>query len=112
MEFSGGIASDLITRYQIVGSVSKPEDIWMWSWENAFLPRELKAQMEVVKQFGEQNKIAKIQRSYWQATEELAWEMTALASFCLRAKGSYRLQIDEDTTLFLVFTDLRFAKRA
>lgn len=63
--------------------------------------------MLAVREFGEKHNLLKLTESYWTATEEDGWEMSAVANRILGGKGVYRCP-DEKGFFFLILTDISY----
>jgi hypothetical protein len=99
----------VIADIQFVGSVSTRSESWMWSWANASLLESAKSKMRQVRTYGDTHSLLKLASAYWNADEADGWEMTAVSTFLLKAKGAYRSP-DERGFTFMVMTDIRWAQ--
>ena len=122
----------LVTRFQVVGTISTVTNTWLWSWANPSIPRSVKREIERVHRFGQQNQIPPLiaehwhidpdrQRqlgrdpqapapsdwsSHWLAGNHHGWHMAGIAAMLLQARGAYRCP-QEETAIYFVFTDVR-----
>jgi hypothetical protein len=92
--------------FQAVGSVSDRSNTWMWSWDNPYLLENITEEMLKVKSFGEKNGIEKLTNPKWPGNDDDGWEMTAIATWVLKAKGAFSFLSDE-MMIFVVFTDIK-----
>ena len=75
---------------QIVGSFVSDENTWLWAWANPSIADSLKRDSLRVRDYGQQQKIARLTTEEWSGTEEDAWAMAALACKLCNAQGVYR----------------------
>lgn len=55
----------------------------------------MKQKILSVKDYGQKRKFEKLINAKWTADEYDAWEMTAIAIYLLKAKGAYRVPLNE-----------------
>lgn len=60
----------------------------MWSWANESVNQECSVEVLQVKSMGEEHNIPKMYEGAWECSEEEAWDMAAVAAFCLEAVGA------------------------
>jgi hypothetical protein len=58
-----------------------------------------------VKEFGDENAIEKLSNPKWDASQEDAWEMTAISAYLLKAQGAYSF-LSDDTRVFVVLKEM------
>lgn len=104
--FSDKGAPKLIAKFQVVGSISKLSNTWLWSWANESIFENVKNEIYQVKEFGEQLGLKELTEAKWEANEVDAWAMTNVTARILEAKGAYRCP-DETGSMFVVFTDVQ-----
>jgi hypothetical protein len=109
LTFSKDGIPGVIASIQVVGTTSKAEGTWLWSWANASLPNTSTDQMETVRAFGEGENLSLLKNPYAEDDEYLGWAMTAIAAKILDAKGGYRCP-SGDGFIYFVYTDLAFAE--
>ena len=107
--FSKDDIARVITSIQVVGTTSKSEGTWLWSWANASLPTNVTEEMKKVRAFGETENLSELTEPYALDDEYKGWEMTGIAAKTLSAKGAYRCP-SEDGFIYFVYTDLAFAE--
>jgi hypothetical protein len=101
-----GELTKVVAVFQIVGSLSGSSKTWLWSWDNPYLLENTTKDMHEVKDFGSKNDIDKLTIPKWDATEEDAWDMTAITAKLLKAGGAYSF-LSDDIRVFVVFKDLK-----
>jgi hypothetical protein len=75
---------------QIIGSLDSESGTWLWGWANPSIPDSLKRDALRVKEYGQQQNIARLTSEEWPCTEADAWSMAALACKLCNAQGVYR----------------------
>jgi hypothetical protein len=95
----------VIMSFQVVGSISDRSNTWMWSWDNPYLLENVAEEMFKVKAYGEKNGVEKLVTARWPGNDDDGWEMTAIATWVLKAKGAFSFLSDE-MLVFVVFTDI------
>ncbi len=104
--FSDNSVPKIIAEFQVVGSLSKSSNTWLWSWANPSILESLKKKLYIVRQFGEEHGIAKLVEEKWFADETDGWTMTSITAQILQAKGAYRCPTGNGY-LFVVFTEIK-----
>lgn len=92
-------------QYEEVGSISKISKTWLWSWANPHLDSKIKTDIEIVKNYGEENNLESLTKRKWFGDEYDGWEMTAIAAYLMKAKGAYRLPL-ENTFSFVIYKEM------
>ncbi|TDE53094.1 DUF6882 domain-containing protein [Flavobacterium sp. GT3P67] len=92
-------------QYEEVGSISKVSGTWLWSWANPHLEPKIKTEIEAVKSFGEVNNLESLTKKKWFGDEYDGWEMTAISAYLMKAKGAYRLPL-ENTFTFVIYKEI------
>jgi hypothetical protein len=106
MVFSSLATPKIITTFQVAGSVSLHSNTWLWSWDNPYLLDKVVEEIRKVREYGMKHHLYKLAEPKWEATEEDGWDMTAVASYILKAKGAYKFPSDKILT-YAVFTGIR-----
>jgi hypothetical protein len=75
---------------QIIGSLDNKSGSWLWGWANPSIPDVLKRDALRVREYGQQQEIARLTSEEWACTEPDAWSMAALACKLCNAQGVYR----------------------
>jgi hypothetical protein len=101
-----GVIPRVIADYQIVGSLSERSNTWLWAWDNPYLLENTFQDIRKVKKFGYKNDIEKLTSPTWEATEQDAWDMTAIAANLLKASGAYSF-LSDDIRVFVVFKRIK-----
>lgn len=101
----------VIMSFQVVGSVSDRSNTWMWSWDNPYLLENITEEMFEVKEYGVKNGIEKLVNPRWPGNDSDGWEMTAITTWVLKAKGAFSFLSDE-MLVFVVFKDINWLKEA
>ncbi len=88
--------------YEEVGSISKITETWLWSWANPNLEDKIKTDILMVKQYGEANSLEPLTKRKWYNDDYDGWELTAIAAYLMKAKGAYRVPL-ENTFSFMIY---------
>ncbi|WP_257386857.1 DUF6882 domain-containing protein [Tahibacter caeni] len=72
----------------VVGTLGH-DGIWLWGWANRRLPDDVRAAGEGLKSFASLTGLDIFEQRAWEADEQQAWEMTALACRHFDANGAY-----------------------
>lgn len=95
---------------QIIGSLNKFTDTWLWAWANSSVTPNLSRDCLKIKAFGEKYGIQKLIVGEWKSAEEDAWNMVILGYVLGEAKGAYR-GLAGDVLLYLTFGEPRIELR-
>ena len=106
--FSEEGAPKVIADIQVVGTTSSASATWLWGWANDSIPESVVSLTVAVRDFGNAESISRFTTAVLADHDALGWELTAVASRLLRAKGAYRCP-GEDGFLYVIFTDIRYA---
>jgi hypothetical protein len=101
----------LSCKVQIIGTLSNTTNTWLWAWDNSSIGASLKVDSIKVRDFGLTNGLEGLAKPTWPATEEDAWDMTAIAIHVNPAEGVYRAPIG-DVVVFMILKQIRKNKRA
>lgn len=111
LTFSDNGIKKLIIDYEEVGSVSTVTNTFLWAWANPHLEENIKTEIVKVKEYGLKRDFEKLINPKWTADEYDGWEMTAIASYLLKAKGAYRVpSIKGKLFSFMIFKNIRWAE--
>lgn len=91
IQFLSQGAPKLAAHIQIVGSLSKTTNTWLWSWANQHVLDASKDKLSLLQSYGKENAFEKLTTDKWPADEADGWEMTAIASYLFQAEGAYRV---------------------
>lgn len=91
-------------RIAVVGTTSKHEGTFLWSWANRTIPRQARAGIEVVQRRGEQEVLCQLTDGEFPAGRAEATEILAVSAWLMNARGTF---IDEtgDVTVYLALFD-------
>ena len=101
-----GVIPRVVADYQIVGSLSRKSNTWLWAWDNPYLLDNTIQDIWEVKEFGDKNDIEKLKSPKWEATEQDAWDMTAIAANILNARGAYSF-LSDDIRVFVIIKRIK-----
>jgi len=104
--FSNQGKPGLIADFEVVGTFSRPNGTWMWSWANFSLMAKVRTRMKRVRELGEQRQFPRLTTFHWSGDECDAWDMAAIASQVLRAQGVYRSP-GESSDMFMTLSKIR-----
>lgn len=79
LTFSTG-DQELNFKYFNIGSFSQKSNTWKWSWDNDTTLENVKSQVRVVREFGQQSYFEKLTTGYFESNEFEAWEFLAIAA--------------------------------
>jgi hypothetical protein len=99
----------VIASILVAGTTSLSGGTWLWSWSNGYLPENVSEPLKKVRDFGISEKISELAEPYVPDEEHVGWELTAVASRIMGAKGAYRCP-DDNGFIYLILTDLAFAE--
>ncbi|QJD95766.1 hypothetical protein HH214_07725 [Mucilaginibacter robiniae] len=105
LTFSDNGMVKLKIDYEEVGTISKISNTWLWSWANPHIDEKVKMAILAVKEYGIENNIKALTKEKWYADEYDGWEMTAIAAYLIKAKGAYRVPL-ENTISFMLFKNI------
>jgi hypothetical protein len=106
--FADGITA--VCPAQIIGSFDSKTGEWLWAWANPSIAEPLKRDSLKIKEYGKQNRIAKLTSDEWFCQEEDAWQMTALACKLCEAQGGYRGPAGT-TFVFMTFGKVELSRK-
>lgn len=101
-----GVVPKVVADFQIIGSLSQRSGTWLWAWDNPYLLENTTTAVQAVRRYGEKNRITRLTEPKWKASEQDAWDMTAVAALILKARGAWSFPSD-DIRAFAVLTDIR-----
>lgn len=104
--FSVGGDPKVVGQIQIAGNHSPKAGSWTWAWANNGLLEPIRRASLKAREFGNEKGIIRLIQPKWAAKESDAWEMTAVVSKLIDAKGAFRCPSPDGFT-YMVFTDLR-----
>lgn len=104
--FSVGGDPKVVARIQVAGTLSTKSNAWLWSWANPGMLDAVKRAALKAREFGTERGLLRLIQPKWPAKESDAWEMTAVTSKLIDAKGAFKCPSPDGFT-FLVITELR-----
>ncbi|MFJ5831981.1 DUF6882 domain-containing protein [Streptomyces sp. NPDC093089] len=96
----------LTGRLTMIGSVSLPQQTWLWAWANGSLPSAALGGIEQVRRFGEANGFPVLPWPGFEYDPELVAEARMVAASVLDAEGLWADSTD-DTQLHFAIHDLK-----
>ncbi len=110
LTFSDDGVKKLIIDYEEVGSVSEVTNTFLWAWGNPHLEPNIKSEILKVRDYGQKRNFEKLINAKWNADQYDGWEMTAISSYLLKAKGAYRVPTNNRSLFsFMIFKTIRWA---
>ena len=107
LTFSDNNVVKLSIDYEDIGSYSLETKTWLWAWDNASIVENMKQKILSVKEYGQKRNFEKLTNAKWTADEYDAWEMTAIEIYLLKAKGVYRVPLNDGKLLsFMLFKNI------
>ena len=104
IEFSDAESLLASFRITLVGTMSKSDGTWLWSWANETLPPEVTNGIEGVRAFGEANGYNLLVTPEWPIDEKLMGDVVAVAGIQLDAAGYFRSFSGDLALYFLLHT--------
>ena len=95
---------------QIIGSFDASKGTWLWAWNNPHVEKSLTRHAAQVLKYGKEHGYAKLTKAEWEASQEDAWQMAAIATLLCDAQGAYRGPAD-DVYVFMTFGKPKIQKR-
>jgi|SoiMethySBSTD1v2_1073268.scaffolds.fasta_scaffold430194_2 hypothetical protein len=89
-----------------VGTASRNDGTFMWSWANDALPAPARRGVERIREFGEHNGLPLLTTAEWRGGEPEGKEMVAVAARILDAEGVW-IERADDVTLFFTLSHFR-----
>jgi hypothetical protein len=110
LTFSDSNVKKLVIDYEEVGSLSFKSNTWLWAWDNPNVEQKVKSEIRKTKDFGVKRRFGKLTNGKWKADEFDSWEMTAIASYLLKAKGAYRVPSKDSLLyIFMIYKNIKWA---
>ena len=94
---------EVVASVCLVGTSSEKEGTFVWSWANEAIPAQHGQALEVVHDFGRENKLAMLTTPTLQGGKPVGMECLAIAARLQRAVGTY---VDQRGDVSLYFTIL------
>lgn len=103
--FYDGDIPKLEIVYEQVGSISKSTKTWLWAWDNPYLEEKIKSEIGIIREYGIENNFEPLIKRKWYGDEIDGWEMTAISTLLMKAKGAYKIPTKK-TYSFIVFKEI------
>ncbi len=100
-------ASRIVADVCVVGTLSKHEGSFLWSWANDAIPGRAKRGVDKVRDFGTANSLSLLTVAELQGERSQGLELVAIAGRVLEADGVW---IDEEGDLTLFFALFNFRR--
>ena len=94
---------------QVIGTRSLADGTWLWGWDHPSIPADRAADARLVRAFGEKQRLAALTTRKIEASEDEAWDFTALAAYLSGANGAYRGPTGQ-AQVFMTFGQLTISK--
>lgn len=111
IEFSFPDGQVLRAPVQIVGTYNRQEQVFQWAWGHSSVVAAMRRHAESARQWGVRNRQAKYASRVIPATQEEAFQFTAVAASLSGAKGVYRGQTGT-AWVYMTFGEVRQSKPA
>jgi hypothetical protein len=108
--FSDGGVPKVIATTQVVGDFGGTSKTWLWAWANDSIDKQLAVDAERVRRYGQVHGMDRLTRAEWSTTLNDGWCLTSITALLSHAKGAYRMPDKKGGALYLVFTDVRWAR--
>jgi hypothetical protein len=93
---------------QIVGTLYN--GTFLWGWDHPSVPAPLRHAAQLAKKWGEEKKLEEYTQKEVPASEDKAWEFTAVAARLAKSAGTYRGR-NGDAWVYMVFGPVSLIKR-
>lgn len=96
----------------MIGTRSLADGTFLWGWDHPSVPAPLRGHARLVKAFGEVQGLNMLTTRKIVASEDEAWELTALATHLAAANGAYRARTGKGgkTEVFMTFGEIAITK--
>ncbi|MES9857505.1 MAG: DUF6882 domain-containing protein [Sedimenticola sp.] len=101
--FSSGDGKNIYYTFVPVGTLTKTTGSWLWAWDNRIYSRRITEPYLIIRKFGMKHGIEKLQRCYWEGSQEDAELMTAILCKLIDGNGMY-VKVNKLVDLYLVLT--------
>ncbi|MBI3546704.1 MAG: hypothetical protein HY081_08975 [Gammaproteobacteria bacterium] len=105
LTFSNNGIPAVIADVEFIGSYSTVSETWLWSWSNFHLLENVRTRIKAVREYGEHRAFPRLTIPKWPADEVHGWEVSAVATHVLSAKGVYRAPT-ENGFLFMAIMEV------
>lgn len=94
---------------QVVGTLNTADGTFLWGWDHPSVPEARAADARLVRDFGAAQGLEQLTTRKIAASEDEAWELTALAVHLAGAQGAYRGPTGQ-ALVFMTFGTVSIAK--
>jgi hypothetical protein len=109
LTFSNNDKPVVEAKFQVVGTISKKTNTWMWAWANQHTWHVVRRGVRAVAEYGFQENFSRLTVPLYPADEYTGWEMAGIAAHLMKSKGIYRAP-GENTEMFLALQNIRWVK--
>lgn len=109
IEFTFSDGAVVRAPVQIVGTYNRTDSVFQWAWGHASVVAGMRRHAEAARQWGVRNRQAKYASRAVPATQEEAFQFTAVAATLSAAKGVYRGQTGT-AWVYMTFGEPRLSK--
>jgi hypothetical protein len=103
--FSSVGRSQVTANCRLAGSLSHISNTWLWAWANMNVPPKIRGLSKRARVAGTQHGYPRLAEAKWPATEEDAWQVTAILVYLTKSEGAYRCPGDQADT-YLVLSEV------
>ncbi len=96
LTFSESKGPKVVASIVVVGSTSTKSNTWLWAWANESIPKQASERLAEVLKFGESEQIDALTTDRLEDDEHLGWDLTAVATRILEAKGASAAPVNAD----------------
>ena len=108
LTFMNADGSKATANAQIIGTFNSLDNTWCWAWANESIAKEVAGDSATVKAYGEEHGFDRLTIPTFKATEDDAWEMTAIAVKLCETQGAYRGPVGT-TFIFISFGEVKLS---
>jgi hypothetical protein len=94
---------------QIIGTINTLDGTWLWSWANPSIEPSLTRHAVGLRTYGEEHGIQFLTERKCPASQERAWQLTALSGYMNGAQGAYRGPVGT-ALVFMTFGEIRLSQ--
>lgn len=94
LRWSFGDGRILQAEVQVIGTYNTHDGSFLWGWDHPSVPEALRQAAQLARNWGETHAVQELMTRSVSATEQQAWEWTALAAQQYGASGAYRGRSD------------------
>ena len=99
----------ILATVQVIGTYDRSDGTFMWGWDHPSVPVHAADTAKTVRLFGERHERPDLTERLVYASEDEAWQYTALAAHLAGDSGAYRGDAGS-TLVYMTFDDLKIVK--